>query len=322
MRKALRLGLQAAVSALILWALFRQARPARLLDVVSGGQWWPLLLAAALVPVVIFLRALRWHWLLHDAGARHVGLRQSYGLVFIGTALNLVVPGGMGELARAYYGHRATGTREEMLSTALVDKLVALLAVCVLGAGAAGASGQWALCAWGGAFAVAFAAPLLFPRLIPWGVANWALFAVARKRLDAGKLLRSSRFTPAQHARALGLSALATVASVVVAYLVLRALIPGVGFARVFAAWPFFTLARLIPVALGGFGTSDSALVLLLGPPLYPAEAVLIGSLTTNALLVLLPAAVGLVCLWCLPPRAAAERPQAGDGRIGVEGAR
>jgi len=303
MRKLARTGLQVLVSALILWALLRRADPRELLTAVSAGAGWPLLLAGALVPVALFLRSLRWYYLLRDAGARSVGVGRAFGLYLVGAALNLVVPGGLGDLAKAYYGHRATGAREEMLSTALIDKLLALFSLCVLGVVAAGITGRTALCLWAVGFAVAFGAPVFFPRLIPWGVANWVLVTFLRKRLDVGKLFRTSRNTAAQHVRALVLSAASSVLSSYIAYLAFWAYLPALGFWEFFAVCPFSTIARLVPFAFAGIGTSDSAMVFLLGPPHHPREPILLGSMTLNVLIVLLPAVVGLVYLWLLPSR-------------------
>lgn len=307
MRKALRIAVQVAVTGIILWALFRKASPGELLPALRSADLWPLLAGAALVPGVIFLRAYRWHCLLRDAGARNVGLGRAYGLCFLGVALNLAVPGGVGELGRAYFGHKATGTREEMLTTVLIDKLLALFVMCVLGGVAAAWVGQVQLCAWAAAFAVGLGAPVFFPRLIPWRLANWLLVTVLRKKLDVAKLFRASHFTGLQYARSVAVSALATLVTGAVAYLVFRAFVPTVGVGRMFAVWPFFTLVRLVPITFGGFGTTDSVMVFLLGPPLHPGEAILMASLTLNALLVLLPAAIGLLYFWTLPRRAPAQ---------------
>jgi len=316
--------MQVLVSLVILWALFRRAEPHKVMGAFSSGALWPLVVAGALVFLAVFVRALRWYYLLHDAGAREVRLRRAYGLCFIGAALNLLVPGGLGELGKAYYGHRSTGTREEMLGTALIDKLLALVTLCVPGAVAAALCGRPVLCACCAAFAVAFGAPVFCPRLIPWRLANWALATFLRKELNLGKLFRSSKYTKVQYARALAISLVSWLLSMWIVYLVLCAFLPELTFWEVCAVTPFFSLARLIPVAFGGFGTSDSAMVFLLGPPLNPREAVLAGSLTLNVLLVVLPAVVGLVYLWFLPSHRPALSGRSGPrtGPVQAEGAR
>ena len=301
MRRLLRFAAQFLVSAAILWALFRRVDPQKMMAVASGGTVWLLLLAAGMVPAALFFRALRWYYLLHDVGATNVGLGRAWGLYLIGVALNLVVPGGLGELAKAYYGHRATGVREEMLSATLVDKLLGLFSLCLLGAIAAGTYGRMALCAWGCLLTVAFAAPVFFPRLIPWGLANWMLRRFLHKQLDVAKLLRTSKCTPVGYARALAISLAGWAVTIFISFLVLRAFAPALALPEVAAVAPFVSLARLVPVALGGVGTSDSAVLFLLGPPRHAREVILPGSLTLNVLLVLLPAVVGLVCLWSVP---------------------
>jgi len=94
----------------------------------------PLLLAAiGLYFVNIAIRAYRFAWL-SNTRIQRLTFADAYMLMLIGIALNILIPATLGDLAKTYYGYRIYGLKEELLSSTLVDKLLAFCALFLLGA--------------------------------------------------------------------------------------------------------------------------------------------------------------------------------------------
>jgi len=100
---------------------------------------WPLLLAIVTIYYVeIYVMAWRWNLLLGAQGLQ-LSLQQAFSLTMIGSLFNVMIPGMVGgDVVRGYYiGRRAAGRMPEALATILMDRVVGLLGLAVLAAGAA-----------------------------------------------------------------------------------------------------------------------------------------------------------------------------------------
>jgi len=91
-----------------------------------------LIVAAILSFIQILFRAIRWWIILLTKGVK-LSTTTVFLLTTVGSALNLIIPAGGGELAKSYYGYRLFGLKEEMLSSVVVDKLLGLFSIFLLG---------------------------------------------------------------------------------------------------------------------------------------------------------------------------------------------
>ncbi|MDY7032548.1 MAG: lysylphosphatidylglycerol synthase transmembrane domain-containing protein, partial [Thermodesulfobacteriota bacterium] len=124
--------IQIAVSVLILIILFKFVDFSLFFNSLGAVNVYPLLAAFTLLPVSLLIRSLRWRLILNKDGLR-VTLKDLFLLMNVGIALDVVVPGGYGDILKSYYGYKRLGIKEEMLSSSIIDKCVALLAVLLLG---------------------------------------------------------------------------------------------------------------------------------------------------------------------------------------------
>lgn len=121
-----------AVSALALWLALRNVDLAELGDALTGASAGPLGLGALLILGTFPLLGLRWHAV---AGARAGRRPTMIELTLIGAAVNNVLPGRLGELARA--AGLARDTRRSAFAafgTVVIDRLtdLSILAACLV----------------------------------------------------------------------------------------------------------------------------------------------------------------------------------------------
>ena len=120
-----------ALSALALWLALRNVDLAELRDALTGASGAPLALGAAMILGTFPLLGLRWHAVAGDrAGSRPTMIE----LTLIGAAVNNVLPGRLGELARA--AGLARDTRRSAFAafgTVVIDRLtdLSILALCL-----------------------------------------------------------------------------------------------------------------------------------------------------------------------------------------------
>src|SRR6266542_3983829 len=121
----------AVVSGVCLWLLIRSIDVTRVAEAISqaDGRW--LLLAVGLISLSIALRC--WRWQLLFLPADHVSFYGAFGSTMIGYMLNTVLPGRVGELARAALISQTehVGTARA-LGTILVEKILDVLVLLLL----------------------------------------------------------------------------------------------------------------------------------------------------------------------------------------------
>jgi uncharacterized membrane protein YbhN (UPF0104 family) len=198
--------------------------------------------------------------------------------------LNAILPGRGGDFVRASFLATGPGTLPPLLGAVLLERFVdvfVLGAMALLASAAPGAPAgaiPWlaagaCLSAGCGALAMALGHRLPWPR----GA------GVAERALRFGQAARALLARP-RLAALLVLASLASwIDSVVVMGCCLRAVdapVPPVGLLR---ATPIAILAGIAPVSVGGIGTRDAALALLLAP-YAPAESLVAGGFAYTAL--------------------------------------
>ena len=66
-----------------------------------------------------------------------ISIKNSFYLNLVGITMNLFLPASSGDIAKSYYGYKWYGIKEEMLSSNIFDKFMALFSVFIIGSLAA-----------------------------------------------------------------------------------------------------------------------------------------------------------------------------------------
>jgi glycosyltransferase 2 family protein len=105
-----------------------------------GHAWWFVLAAFGVMMLQTPVGAIRWRLLLEVQGI-HISLWESIRLTYIGWFFNNWLPGSTGgDFVKAYYIAKQTHHKAEAVTTVFLDRLIGLVAMCMLGAAAVIAS--------------------------------------------------------------------------------------------------------------------------------------------------------------------------------------
>ena len=290
LRYAVSISLIALIIHYVDWPLLVSSlREARILYLLS---------AAGTVFVSMAFRALRWRALL--ATDPPVRVSDLFLLGFTGIMLNVILPGSLGDIAKAYYAHRRTGLKEVIVSSTVLDKLVGLASVFLLGGVAALAQGISLYTAISLPLAALFLGVVAFPRVVPWPLFDRLQQRLFRNRIDVGKLRAAFSVAVRRKLGALGISLLGWLVTAAVFHLVCTAFALPVRFSYVIALVPLITLARILPITVSGLGTQEALVVHLFSGMGITASDALLVSLAFTLLTTFIPGAIGLLIVWRL----------------------
>lgn len=253
-----------------------------------------LLMAFALVPVSIAVRVYN-HSLLLNRGERVISLGDMLRLTLVGVGINLFVPTGLADLAKAHYGYRVHGNPERMVISSVLDKVTSLTAVSLLGLAGSLIAGEPAMGLIAGVVFVGTLVPFLLPRLMPW---RWVVRVLApRAEIAEERLAAAATASWGLLIAVWAISLGAWMLTFTIVYLCCLGFGADVGPAYVFALAPLATLARLVPISAGGIGLGEVTLVALLVRAGVSQQVAAQAALAQMALLLLIPGTVGLVLL-------------------------
>jgi glycosyltransferase 2 family protein len=299
MKKLVSLAVSATILALIYWQIDLTALAEAFARTV------PATLAVAILMVVPITLLTAWRLVLLVPREGRMGLGQSTSLILAASALNMVLPSKMGDLAKSVFMGRS-GALPGTLALSLVvfekaTDMLALLAWCVLGL-ALYPHKDWFFLVMTAVVGVG----LLFGVLMLGSLAFAEFFFGAASRVLPSRMgekwetLRQSwgemhGFFWRRRGFCLGIMGLSVflwflhLLQIWLFALALEAPIPFLGN---IALVPLAILAGLLPLTFAGIGTRDAALILLLRPFIEPATGAALGLLCT--LRYLLPALGGL----------------------------
>lgn len=253
-------------------------------------------LALLLLPLSILIRAWRWKMLMEHGGCP-VSCGDAYGLTLVGVALNMLLPGGMGDIAKSYYGYRWHGLREEMLSTSVLDKVIALLSIFILGTAAA----FWSGMLWGSVsllLSLISVFMVFCPDVFPWRRIMNLMGLISKRRLDPDKLFTFYTSSGNLKLRAMILSFIGWLVSYLQFYIVCLSFGVNVDIAYILAISPLVNLALVFPLTMNGLGSSDAVVVYFLGLKGVALSTALIISLFYSQILTtLIPGIFGLILI-------------------------
>jgi uncharacterized membrane protein YbhN (UPF0104 family) len=275
--------------ALVAW-LWTRADVDSLSTALRAADPWLLLLALALVPVSIGIRAYNLA-LLANRDRKVLSARESYSFTLIGAGVALLLPSGPADLVKANIGHRIHGNAESIVPSTLLDKLTSVIAVAAMGTVGAAVVHDWLLAGIALALTVVTALPLAFPRIVPWHLAM--RFLARDAEVDPEQLSAAIRPPLPLLSKVMGVSVMGWLCTYLIVWVVCRALHADVSLAYLLALAPFTSLAKLVPISAAGIGLGELTLAaLLVRVGVADATAVRV-ALVSMVLLVLMPGAAG-----------------------------
>lgn len=129
-----RLGVQLAfglaLSAVLIWLSVRALDMGEVLRALAGANWVWFLPICGLTLLSMYVRAVRWGWLLRSV--KPIGVPSLYAATMIGFMANNLLPARLGELVRPWaLGKREKISRSSVLATVIVERVVDMFCVLV-----------------------------------------------------------------------------------------------------------------------------------------------------------------------------------------------
>jgi uncharacterized membrane protein YbhN (UPF0104 family) len=254
----------------------------------------PLVLALPVAVGSVAVRAYN-HALLLNRPVRVVGAWDAFLLTLAGVGINLFLPTGAADLAKARWGLTRHGNAEAMVVSSVLDKLTSLTAVAFMGAVGAAISGMGALSMVAAGLVVLTLLPLLAPRVVPW---HLLLRILAPGHGSDAEIVRGVSNPPwLLLAWVYCVSVFGWLCTYAVIWLCCMSAGADPTPAQLLAVAPVSSIARLVPVSLGGVGLGEATLAALLAGVGVPFELAARGVLLSMVLLVFAPGAAGLLVI-------------------------
>ncbi len=271
-------------------------KPAETIKTWRQAEPIALFVVFALMPFAVLSRAWRWWYILRQ---KHImiPLMTMWRVTFIGMALNLILPGSMGDVARSYYGWRSAGNKEAMLASALLDKVIALFTLCLLGAFCAWLIGSVPLVLLSTLLALPLTLLLLLPKFMPW----WLVVFLCRKLLKRDFQVERLQATFKLERRTLLIciiiSLIGWLFTNAMYYFACLAFTRSISFGYVYAVAPLINLIRIVPISISGLGPADLLILFLFGLTGLDESTSLMASMTINVALIALPGLIGAILM-------------------------
>ena len=239
--------------ALVAWLVLRIGLSTVLETIGTAHPEWLMLSVLTLVPAIA-LRALSM-LLLANKDQQDITFSQAGALTLVGMSSQLVLPPGLADLARAHIGYRTLGRPESIVSASLLDRITSLLALLVLGGGAAAVAGYPTIALVGVGAAAVLLILLLLPRMVPW---HWIVRMLsAGATLDSERLQEATRLDLRTLSRVLVVASAGWLSSAFTVYFICLAMGTDVTLAVATLATLLTAIARLIPISAAGIGVGE-----------------------------------------------------------------
>lgn len=253
---------------------------------------------AVLVFVSFLVRAVRWQVLM-DNGLRltRSSTANSFKFLLVGTALNIVMPAGAGDVAKSYFGYKWTGVKEKMFSVSLIDKLIAIASISVLAI-----------------YSVIITKNLLFSLAAVLGIMPFVIVFYSEKlpfvprilkflekktqKINFQEIINSFDFKTNTLIVSFLLSIIGWIFTYVALYLCFYMVGFDVDLVKVVAMGPVLTLGRLFPFTFNGVGSDEVLIVFLFSQDGAHKEEILVAALLFRLCMMVLPAIVGAYFLF------------------------
>lgn len=178
-------------------------------------------------------------------------------------ALNIFLPASSGDIAKSYYGYKWHGIKEEMLSSSIFDKFMALFSVFVIGSLSAIFMKFYILSLFSAIIALIFVLIFFYPNLMPWAFLNKFLLKLFKTELDENKLATSFDLSRKIKIKTFIISIIASLVLYFQFYLICLSFSVQLSFYYVLAVAPLMNLAGLFPLTFNGLGSGEAVTMYL-----------------------------------------------------------
>ena len=256
---------KAAVSALLIWILVTRIDVEGVVAQVLGIGLWPFPAAVAALLALGLLNTLRWKAVLGSLSSR-LDFPAAWRMVVIGTFFNQALPSSIGgDAVRIWEARRGGLPLGVAVNSVLLDRVVALLAICVIVAAmgpvlfatVAEQTARWGALGLAVAGLAGIAMLCAFDRL-PGALFRWrATRAVAALSVDGRRVFMA----PGRLVAALAPAIATQLGLAAVVYLFARALALPVDLLDCLIITPPVMLVTAIPISIAGWGVREGAMV-------------------------------------------------------------
>ncbi len=260
MKRRLIIGFQVFVAVAILFVLVKQIDPAQLREALHTARPLPMTIAFLLLIPGLFMRSWRLQVICNYNAKRRMTAWQAFVVTLVGSALNLIMPGSVGEVVRAYYAYLYTGDKNGMLVASILDKFAALVALFAIGTVACFLAG---LASYGIPVGVIFLVlTLIFfeERTIPWKLVEWMLNKVLKAGFSAERMKVIWKLPLTLRALVLGQSLAGWLLTYITFYGIILSFTSNMTFANVLLVGPIINLMPFVPVSVAGLGIQEGGI--------------------------------------------------------------
>lgn len=256
------------------------------------------LLVFIILPFSLLLRAWRW-MIIINKDEKHISIKDSFSLTLVGVSLNIFLPASSGDIAKSYYGYKWHGVKEEMLSSSVVDKIIALLTIFFIGTLSALALKIYSLFIFSLIITIALSLLVFLPQIIPWNALNYLLHFVTQKRLDEKKLESSFKLPNKIKLIAFVISVIAWLTSYSMFLIICNSFGVQIDFIYILAVASLMNLAIIFPFTLNGIGSGEAMVLYLFGlVNISPTLAIVISLIYSQLITTIIPGLFGLLIIW------------------------
>lgn len=249
-----------------------------------------------LVPINILLRSWRLMIIL-NYDEKLISIKDSFYLNLTGITLNLFLPASSGDIVKSYYGYKWHGIKEEMLSSNIFDKFMALFSIFIIGSIAALFLGFYFLSIFSTLISILFIFFFCYPKLVPWKTLNRFQFKFIKIKLDADKLSHSFDLPNRIIVKTFIISVIGCILLYFQLYLLILSFSVEISFIYVLAIAPLINIASLFPFTFNGLGSGEAVIIYLFNLVNVPPAMSLIISLLTFILNGVIPGLFGFLII-------------------------
>ncbi len=295
--KALK-KIQIIVSLLILVLLIVQFNVSDFSQLHFSFDVTTAFLLLAFLFLSLFTRSIRWSYLMNN-GETKISQWNSFKFLLVGSALNIIMPAGAGDVAKSYFGYRWTGIKERMFSVSLYDKLVAIASLSVLSVYATIVTKNYFILL-AGALSLL---PLVIVRYhkhifrIPLFSKALTFIDAKIKKVSITEILENLIISRKKTIVAFIWSACSWVITYFLMYKCFQLLNLNISLQTVIAMSPILTLARLFPFTFNGLGSDELLIVLLFSNSEVSDESVIASAIIFRILILIIPAIFGSIII-------------------------
>jgi len=248
----------------------------------------------------LLLRAWRWQLLMNNLQEIKLSFLFSTKLLFIGQALNIIMPAGAGDVAKSYFGYKQMGMKERMFSVSLFDKIIAIASIGLLACYSIYMSGEILYLLLIGISITPLLLILFSDSLsrIP-RIQNLIQFIQTKtQKINLNEIIHQFKFSGTIVTQVLLISLTAWIFTYTLLFFCFVLFGIAISFETVIIFSPILTLARLFPLTLNGIGSDEALMVYLFSLQGDGNQSIILFSaLLYRFLLMIIPALVGLICL-------------------------